>query len=64
MMRKCYLIKGLLLLALLQFGLQAPPASARPQQQEAKPTYTIPEYNAFQAARAETNSAKSREAAR
>ena len=55
MMRKCYLIKGLLLLALVQFGLQAPPASARPQQQEAKPTYTIPEYNAFQAARAETN---------
>jgi tetratricopeptide (TPR) repeat protein len=55
MMRKCLLIKGLLLLALLPLGLLARPASARPQAQEAKPTYTIPEYNAFQAARAETN---------
>jgi tetratricopeptide (TPR) repeat protein len=55
MMRKCYLIKGVLLLALVLVGLHAPPAAARAFPQDQKPTYTIPEYNAFQAARAETN---------
>jgi hypothetical protein len=56
MMRKCYLIKGVLLIALIQCGLATPPAAAQAaQQDQGKTSYTIPEYNAFQAARAETN---------
>src|SRR5260370_32701434 len=57
MMRKCYLIEGLLLLALIQGGLATQPAAAQAaaQQDQGKTSYTIPEYNAFQAARAETN---------
>ena len=35
--------------------LPARPAAAQAQQDQSKATYTIPEYNAFQAARAETN---------
>jgi tetratricopeptide (TPR) repeat protein len=56
MIRKCFFIQGLLLLALVQFGLATPPAGAQAaQQDQGKTSYTIPEYNAFQAARAETN---------
>ena len=57
MMRKCSFMKGFLLFALVHWfagaaGLRGAAAQARRRQ---KPTYTIPEYNAFQAARAETN---------
>jgi tetratricopeptide (TPR) repeat protein len=57
MTRKCYLIKGVLLLALIQCSLATQPAAAQAaaQQDQGKTSYTIPEYNAFQAARAETN---------
>jgi tetratricopeptide (TPR) repeat protein len=50
-------LKGILLVALVLFCAPARPVAAFDQQQDAgKPTpYTIPEYNAFQAARAETN---------
>jgi tetratricopeptide (TPR) repeat protein len=48
-------LKGILIVALVLFCAPARPVSAYVQQQDAKPTYTIPEYNAFQAARAETN---------
>lgn len=48
-------LKGILIIALVLFCAPARPVSAFVQQQDAKPTYTIPEYNAFQAARAETN---------
>jgi tetratricopeptide (TPR) repeat protein len=50
-------MKGLLLLALVTVCAPTRPAAAQAAQtpQEQKPTYTIPEYNAFQAARAETN---------
>lgn len=56
MMRKRFIMMGMLLLALIMLGLPVQRAAAgnRPQDQS-KPTYTIPEYNAFQAARAETN---------
>jgi tetratricopeptide (TPR) repeat protein len=50
-------LKGILIIALVLFCAPARPVAASPQQQDAKPTYTIPEYNAFQAARAETNPA-------
>jgi tetratricopeptide (TPR) repeat protein len=51
-------LKGILIIALVLFCAPARPVSAFvQQQQDAKPTYTIPEYNAFQAARAETNPA-------
>jgi len=55
-MRKRFIMMGMLLLALIMLGLPVQRAAAgnRPQDQS-KPTYTIPEYNAFQAARAETN---------
>ncbi|MGA7921907.1 MAG: hypothetical protein WCA38_19775 [Candidatus Acidiferrales bacterium] len=52
MMRKCSFMKGLLFLALVLVCL---PAAQAQQADQQKPTYTIPEYNAFQAARAETN---------
>lgn len=49
-------LKGILVIALVLFCAPARPVAAFDQQQDAaKPTYTIPEYNAFQAARAETN---------
>jgi tetratricopeptide (TPR) repeat protein len=56
MMRERVTLMGVLLIALVMFGLPAPPAAAfgQPQDQSKQP-YTIPEYNAFQAARAETN---------
>ncbi|MGA7626062.1 MAG: hypothetical protein WCA91_21055 [Candidatus Acidiferrales bacterium] len=52
MTRKCSFMKGLLFLALVLICL---PAAQAQQADQQKPTYTIPEYNAFQAARAETN---------
>jgi tetratricopeptide (TPR) repeat protein len=56
MMRQRLTRKGILLIALMMLGLPGRPAAALGQQQDqSKPTYTIPEYNAFQAARAETN---------
>src|SRR5450432_332441 len=48
-------LKAILIIALVLFCAPARPVAAFAQQQDAKPTYTIPEYNAFQAARAETN---------
>ena len=49
-------LKGILIIALVLSCAPARPVAAFAQQQDAaKPTYTIPEYNAFQAARAETN---------
>ncbi|MFZ3216397.1 MAG: hypothetical protein WA192_10095 [Candidatus Acidiferrales bacterium] len=56
MIRKCFVTSGILLTALALLCLPAQSSSARePQQEQQKTTYTIPEYNAFQAARAETN---------
>ncbi len=48
-------LKAILIIALVLICAPARPVAASVQQQDAKPTYTIPEYNAFQAARAETN---------
>ncbi len=56
MIRKCLLTKAILLSALVWTCTLAHPVATRAQQaqdQTAKPTYTIPEYNAFQAANAE-----------
>jgi len=56
MIRKCLLTKATLLSALVWTCMLAHPVATRAQQaqdQTAKPTYTIPEYNAFQAANAE-----------
>ena len=56
MMRKCTVAKGMLLSALLLAVVPARPLAAQgaqPAQQQ--PTYTIPEYNAYQACRAVTN---------
>jgi tetratricopeptide (TPR) repeat protein len=56
MMLQRLTVKGILLIALIVLGASARPAAALGQpQDQSKPTYTIPEYNAFQAARAETN---------
>jgi tetratricopeptide (TPR) repeat protein len=56
MIRMRFATKGILLTALVLVFLPARPAAARGlQQDQAKTSYTIPEYNAFQAARAETN---------
>ena len=56
MIRMRFATKGILLTALVLFFLPARPVAARaPQQDQGKTSYTIPEYNAFQAARAETN---------
>ncbi len=53
MMRKFFVTKGIILIALGILAVPARPAAA--QEQSAPPAYTIPEYNAYQAARAETN---------
>jgi tetratricopeptide (TPR) repeat protein len=53
MMRTCFMAKGVFLIALGILLMPARPAAA--QDQSAAPAYTIPEYNAYQAARAETN---------
>ncbi len=55
MIRKCLIAKIFLLGALVWTCMLARPAATRAQAagDQAKPTYTIPEYNAFQAANAE-----------
>lgn len=56
MMRKHFVLQAILLTVLLLLGLPAPPAAAQEQQDQQKaPTYTLPEYNAYQAANAEKN---------
>jgi tetratricopeptide (TPR) repeat protein len=51
-MRKCTAIAGIFLASCVIFCSYAPAAAAQDAPQD-KPQYTIPEYNAFQAARAE-----------
>src|ERR1700719_2394588 len=55
MIRKCLITKAILLSALVWTCVLARPAAtpAQQAQDQAKPAYTIPEYNAFQAANAE-----------
>ena len=56
MIRKCLITKAILLGVLVATCMLARPAATQAQaaqDQAAKPTYTIPEYNAFQAANAE-----------
>jgi len=56
MKRKCMVAKAMLLAAGALLFLQVPHAAAQEQAPAAQqPAYTIPEYNAFQACRAETN---------
>jgi tetratricopeptide (TPR) repeat protein len=56
MIRMRFATKGILFTALVLFCIAALPAAVRGQQaDQGKTQYTIPEYNAFQAARAETN---------
>jgi len=56
MIRMRFATKGILFTALVLFCIAALPAAVRGQQaDQGKTSYTIPEYNAFQAARAETN---------
>ncbi len=54
MMRKCFNISAVLLTACALFSYAVPPAAAQDASQSASTTpYSIPEYNAFQACRAE-----------
>jgi tetratricopeptide (TPR) repeat protein len=53
MMQMRFATKGILFTALALFCIPARPLAAQGQQDQAKVTYTIPEYNAFQAANAE-----------
>src|SRR5580704_3746158 len=55
MIRMRFATKGILFTALILFCIAAGPAAVRGQQadQAKPPSYTIPEYNAFQAANAE-----------
>ncbi len=56
MIRMRFATKGILFTALILFCIAARPTAVRGQQaDQSKTSYTIPEYNAFQAARAETN---------
>jgi tetratricopeptide (TPR) repeat protein len=56
MIRMRFATKGILFTALVLFYIAARPVAVRGQQaDQGKTQYTIPEYNAFQAARAETN---------
>src|SRR5580698_11261144 len=48
-------LMGMVIIASVLWCAPARPVSAFMQQAADKPTYTIPEYNAFQAARGETN---------
>jgi tetratricopeptide (TPR) repeat protein len=58
MIRTCLITKAILLGALVWTCALAYPVATRAQDQsQAKPTYTIPEYNAFQAANAEKDPA-------
>ena len=52
MISKSYAMQGILLIALVLFGLPVRPAAAQAAAEQ-KQSYTIPEYNAFQAANAE-----------
>jgi hypothetical protein len=55
MMRQRFTMKGILLIALVVLGVTARPTAAQdPQQDSSKQPYTMAEYNAFQAANAET----------
>jgi hypothetical protein len=54
MMRTCFVAKAAFVVALGILAVPAPPASAQDQSSQ-QPPYTIPEYNAYQAARSETN---------
>jgi hypothetical protein len=54
MIRMRFVTKGILFTALILFCIAARPATVRGQQaDQGKTSYTIPEYNAFQAANAE-----------
>jgi tetratricopeptide (TPR) repeat protein len=51
MMRTCFVMRGILLAAIVLFCFSPRPAAAQDAQQPAQqPQYTIPEYNAYQAA--------------
>jgi tetratricopeptide (TPR) repeat protein len=54
MMRTCFVAKAAFVVALGILAVPAHPAAAQDQSSQAPP-YTIPEYNAYQAARGETN---------
>ncbi|MGA8267540.1 MAG: hypothetical protein WB787_07240, partial [Candidatus Acidiferrales bacterium] len=55
MKRECMVAKAMLLAAGALLFWQVPQAAAQDAQAAQQPAYTIPEYNAFQACRAETN---------
>ncbi len=57
MTRRTLNLTAVILTALVSLPLFAPPAAAQAAAQEQKPAYTIPEYNAFQAANAATDPA-------
>jgi tetratricopeptide (TPR) repeat protein len=57
MIRKSIVAKGLLLTTLVFLAGLAQPAVAQAQGQSGQPSYTIPEYNAFEAANAEKDPA-------
>jgi tetratricopeptide (TPR) repeat protein len=54
MMRTCFVAKAAFVVALGILAVPAHPAAAQDQSSQ-QPPYTIPEYNAYQAARSETN---------
>ena len=54
MMRTCFVAKAAFVVALGILAVPAHPAAAQDQSSQ-QPPYTIPEYNAYQAARGETN---------
>jgi tetratricopeptide (TPR) repeat protein len=54
MMRPCFVAKAAFVVALGILAVPAHPAAAQDQSSQ-QPPYTIPEYNAYQAARGETN---------
>ena len=57
MKRRTLNLTAAILTALLSVSMFARPAAAQAAQDQAKPSYTIPEYNAFQAANAEKDPA-------
>jgi tetratricopeptide (TPR) repeat protein len=57
MKRACILTMGAVLTLMLQLSLPVQTANAQDQSDQAKPAYTLAEYNAFQAARQEANPA-------
>src|SRR5579863_1467299 len=50
MSRTCFVMRGILLAAIVLFCFSPRPAAAQDAQQPAQTSYTIPEYNAYQAA--------------